>query len=66
MTHTKLEGLLAKPSISLNQAAEALGCGKNTIYVMAASGQVPTIDVGQRKRVPTAWIRRKLQLEATA
>ena len=64
MTQIELKELLSRPSISLHKAAAALGCGKNVIYRMAESGQVPVIEVGQHKRVPTAWIKRQLQLDA--
>lgn len=66
LTQDERSELLAKPSVPLFTAGKLIGVGRNTIYKMAELDQVPTINVGSRKYVPTVWIRRALQLDAAA
>lgn len=40
----------------------ALGVSRNSAYNGANNGDIPTIDIGNRKRVPTSWLREKLGL----
>jgi hypothetical protein len=47
-------------------AGQSLGYGRNATYAAAARGEIPTLDVGRLKRVPTAWLRRTLQLDEAA
>jgi len=42
---------------------EVLGISKNSTYQAAAAGQIPTIRLGKRLVVPTAGLRRMLQLD---
>lgn len=52
------------PTIDLwPTAARLLGVGRNAIYAAAAAGEVPTIRIGHRFRVPTAALLRQLGLE---
>lgn len=44
-------------------AGEALGLGRGATYAAAARGEIPTLDVGRLKRVPTAALRRMLELD---
>ncbi len=44
-------------------AAAALGISKSSAYEAARSGELPTIRVGKRLLVPTAALRRMLQLD---
>ena len=66
MNAEDLQMLLSRPSVPLFTAGKLLGVGRNTIYRMAELHQVPTINVGSRKNVPTAWIRRQLQIDVAA
>jgi hypothetical protein len=62
-----LEEILSKPTTSIENAGKALGYGKNKSHEAAKRGDIFTIDIGtKRKTVPTAWLRRKLQLDGTA
>jgi hypothetical protein len=45
-------------------AGKALGLGRWSAYQQAEKGNIVTIDVGNRKRVPTSWLRKKLHIEA--
>ena len=45
---------------------EALDLRRNATYAAAARGEIETINFGRLKKVPTAWLRRKLGLEPTA
>ncbi|MFI2666680.1 helix-turn-helix domain-containing protein [Micromonospora carbonacea] len=46
--------LLQKPTISVVEAGKVLGIGRGAAYEAARRGQIPTIKIGQRLRVPTA------------
>jgi hypothetical protein len=59
-----LKELLSKPTASVQNTAKALGFGKNVAYDAVKRGDIPTIDIGaDKKTVPTAWIRRKLEID---
>lgn len=47
-------------------AGKALGLSRSATYEAAARGQIPTCDVGRRKPVPTAPLRRMLGIESAA
>lgn len=65
MTTTEAVDLLAhRPSVSLHKAIQILGGGKNGGYAAADRGQIPTINMGSRRYVPTAWLRKQLHLDA--
>jgi excisionase family DNA binding protein len=40
------------------QAAEALGVSRSTIYVLMATGDVPSVHIGSCRRVPAEGLRR--------
>jgi hypothetical protein len=46
------------------QAGKALGWGRRATDQAVAAGQMPVID-GPKQPVPTAWIRKQLQIEGT-
>lgn len=48
------------------EAGKALGVGRSSAYEAAAAGTIPTIRVGKRLVVPTAALRRLLQLDEPA
>jgi excisionase family DNA binding protein len=52
-----------QPTMSVEETAKALSLGRSTAYEGVRSGQIPSIRVGRRIRVPTAAVRRLLQLE---
>ncbi len=54
-----------QPTVSVwPDAGRALGLGRAAAYAAAARGDIPTIDTGGRsRRVPTAALRRMLELD---
>jgi excisionase family DNA binding protein len=48
------------------EAAGWLGLSKSGAYAAASSGALPTIRIGRRLLVPTAALRRMLQLDQAA
>jgi hypothetical protein len=42
----------------------ALNLGRSATYDAIARGEIPTIAIGRKRPVPTAWLRQKLGLEA--
>lgn len=54
------------PTVSVDEAVELLGVGRSTGYAGVKSGEIPSIRVGSRIRVPTAGLLRLLQLEVPA
>lgn len=47
-------------------AGEALGLSRNGAYDAAGRGEIPTIRLGRKIVVPTAALRRMLQLDSPA
>jgi hypothetical protein len=41
-----------------------LGLSRGATYSAAAKGQIKTISFGRLRKVPTAWLRQKLRLDA--
>lgn len=58
-----LDEILAEPATSVPKAGRALGLSRNASYEAAARGEIETIRFGRRMVVPTAWLRRVLQLD---
>ncbi|MGW0048369.1 helix-turn-helix domain-containing protein [Nocardia cyriacigeorgica] len=54
------------PTVSVDDAAAVLGIGRSTAYNGVASGEIPSIRVGRRVRVPSNWIRERLSLDDSA
>ena len=48
------------------QTGKILRLGRGATYAAAARGEIETVDFGRLKRVPTAWLRRRLGLEPDA
>jgi hypothetical protein len=53
---------LSQPTTTIPVAGRALGFGRNGSYQAAKRGDIPTIPMGHKKPVPTAWLREKLGL----
>jgi hypothetical protein len=58
--------LIDNLAVSVSITARALGTGEYACYSGIKSGDIPAIKVGNRLRVPTAWLRRKLDIEPQA
>lgn len=55
-----------QPTVSVEMAGRCLGIGRAAAYDAAARGDIPTIRIGRRIVVPTAALRRMLQLDDPA
>lgn len=40
-----------------------MGLSRNSTYAAAGRGEIKTIRIGRLLKVPTAWLRRKLELD---
>jgi excisionase family DNA binding protein len=56
MEHDKTERL----TLSVLEAASALGVGKNQIYEAIHRGEIPAVRIGKRLLVPIAALEQKL------
>lgn len=59
-----MDQLAEKPkkrlTMTIAEAAEVLGIGKNKAYQAAAAGEIPVIKIGKRRLVPIAALEAKL------
>ena len=51
----------SKATITVEEAAQLLGIGRNTAYEGVRNGDLPSIRVGRRILVPTARLERLLE-----
>lgn len=58
--------LLARPTLSIPEAGRVVGLGINGSYRAAKEGQLPTVDLGKRKKVPTEMLKKMLGLASDA
>ena len=49
-----------RSTITVEEAAPILGIGRSSAYVLARCGGLPTLELGRRKVVPVAKLRRML------
>jgi hypothetical protein len=59
-----LEQILANPTTTVPDAGRALGLPRNQAYQAAAKGEIKTLRFGRKIVVPTAWLRRVLELDS--
>lgn len=52
-----------RPVLSVEEAGAILGLGRSAAYAAVERGEIPTIRFGRRLVVPTAALRRLLQLD---
>ena len=52
--------------VSVEAAARSLGVGRDAVYELLASGQLPRIKVGRRTLVPVAAVREWVERQASA
>jgi excisionase family DNA binding protein len=57
--------ILAKPTCTVEESARLLGIGRALAYEAVKRGEIQSIKVGGRVLVPTAVLRRLLQLDDT-
>jgi hypothetical protein len=59
-----LKEILNHPTADVpDVGAICFGLSRNASYEAAKKGQIPVIEVGRLKKVPTSWVRRTLQIE---
>ncbi|MEU4231044.1 helix-turn-helix domain-containing protein [Nonomuraea sp. NPDC026600] len=51
-----------QPTMTIPEAGTFLGLARGTAYEAAAKGEIPTLEFGRRKVVPTAKLREMLGL----
>lgn len=55
--------------LRLNEAAQALGIGRSTVYELIQAGELPVIHIGRAVRIPSAalaaWVERKAVVAAS-
>ena len=47
------------------EVGQVLGLSRTSVYKAAEDGTIKVIRLGRLKKVPTAWLRRKLEIEPT-
>jgi hypothetical protein len=56
--------LLSRPTNPLPIVGKVLfGLSRNASYEAGKRGDIPVIEIGRIKRVPTAWVRKTLGLD---
>ena len=63
MSEDQIRELLKRPTISVPAAGKLFGLGANAAYEAAKREDFPVIRLGRRLAVPTAALRRMLQLD---
>jgi excisionase family DNA binding protein len=53
-----------EPVVSVERAGDCLGISRSTAYASVHDGTIPSIRLGRRLVVPTAALRRLLELDA--
>lgn len=66
MLDPSLIALLESPTVTIETTARVLNVGRSSAYAAAAAGEIPTIRVGRRLLVPSAALRRMLQMDDTS
>ena len=56
----KGEGMEAKLTLSVEEAAKVLGIGRNLCYDRVKTGEIPVIKIGRRLLVPRAALEKLL------
>ncbi|WP_104177656.1 helix-turn-helix domain-containing protein [Cryobacterium sp. Y50] len=49
-----LDELRARPTLTVAEAAQVLGIGRNTAYIAVHTGDLPSLRIGGRVLIPTA------------
>ena len=64
--HAWLEEILSKPTTTVPLAGKALGLSRNSSYEAAIRGEIYVLTFGKKKLVPTAWLKKQLQIDEAA
>ena len=52
-----------RPTLSVDEAAIVLGIARSSAFQAVRAGEIPSVHFGRRVRVPTAALRRLLELD---
>lgn len=52
-----------RPTLTVSEAAQVLGVSRSALYKLVLSGDVPSLKIGARRLVPTAGLRRLVQID---
>ena len=65
---SKVQKMLAESAVLplWPEVGQLLGLSRGSTYKAAEDGTIRTISIGRLKKVPTAWLRRKLELDEPA
>jgi excisionase family DNA binding protein len=63
VTTAKVPDPAVRPTMQVDDVAAALGLSRAAAYNGVQSGEIPSIRIGRRIVVPTAAVRRMLQLD---
>ena len=61
-----LERIRTHPVASVDDFAVVAGVARSTAYAYAKRGELPTVMVGRRLRIPSRWILQALRLDEPA
>ena len=61
-----VKALMEDTTVSVDDAALLLGLSRASAYAGVKEGQIPSLRIGHRIRVPTAALRAMLRLEVSA
>jgi excisionase family DNA binding protein len=56
---------MENPTMTVEALAELLGSGRTATYDAVRRGEIPSIKVGRKIVIPTAAVRRLLELDPT-
>jgi excisionase family DNA binding protein len=59
-----LVDILRKPTCTVEEAARVLGIGRSLAYDAVKRGDIQSIRVGARRLIPSAVLRRLLQIDS--
>jgi excisionase family DNA binding protein len=57
----EFEEILSEPTISVPEAGRVLGLARNGAYEAAKRGEIPTVRLGHKIRVPTALLKKMIE-----
>jgi hypothetical protein len=61
-----LKDILDKPTTTVPLAGKVLGLSRTAAYESVLRGEIEVLTFGRKKVVPTAWLRKKLQIGEAA
>lgn len=64
-TELTTDDLRRRPSVSVEEAARALGISRTQAYMGVRTGEIPSVRVGHRYTIPTSALRRMLGISET-